>query len=823
MQKNKNNQKSTVSENSTFTISKILFLLYLFIGFIPSMGAMDYDGPEWLYISVVNVVVLFFIVRNYTFFNAFIFYKNFKTFLLLFIGFFTIGCLSIFNAINVSESLVHLSRLVNIIVALYCLYLIIRQNPSYFFRFTCKAATIILAYFAGKAILFFIGNYSSPRTHGFLKLFPHNYGNMNIYAAYLAIQFPFVIYGFIYFKKVWKYISGVVVLMVILALFFASARTALLSTSIVFFLFIAYLVYGVVKHKLPFKREIAILLLIPILSGFLVLNVNRLDKNSSNSIHELLVSREADFFKGRDAVKYGVDNIKDLMPKDVKIETKKKQLGSERFTLWNLAYIRFKENPMLGVGYGNYKAVGKKEHYANVSHREGLFMNPRRAHNDFIEKLAETGVLGFLLYVSLFVFPFILFIKMFRREKQYEKRFVYVALLGSAIVYTLDALLNFPLERPPIQLYFLLVAIFILLFSQKETFVLEKTSKAKLNLLFFGGLFLISFASIASNYLVFKSYQLQLIMRQDLTGKTLFTDQKLKNSYGSIKKRWTNYPQLSYIGTVNNVYLANYAVKAKKYEEALEILYRSENYNKDAFLVKAFKSEIYLNVYDNIDSAKYYSENVFDDYPGFRANYDILRKIYLKEKDTVNLMRVMNRYSKYSPRDTEAWKTKANVIYDVTKDSKRMLAVLDTALTYNAYSNTLLLAKKEVLDKLKFKSHLSDAEVKKKHQTAYNFFAKQKYQNAREVYLSILKTNPNDYLSVQNIGIINLIEKKYEAAIVNLTRVIDANVFPDGKAEYSRGYCYEQLGQMKKAKADYTRSRAKKYPQAMSLPETKYN
>lgn len=822
MQKNKNNQKSAVSESSTFTTSKILFLLYLFIGFIPSMGAMDYDGPEWLYVSVLNVVTLFFIFRNYTSFNAFSFHKNFKIFLLLFLGFFTIGCLSIFNAINVSESLVHLSRLVNIIVALYCLYLMIRQNPSYFFNFTCKAVTIILAYFAGKAILFFIGNYSSPRTHGFLKLFPHNYGNMNIYAAYLAIQFPFVIYGFIYFKKVWKYIAGVVVFMTLLALLFASARTALLSTSIIFFLFIAYLVYGVVKHKLPFKREIAILLLLPILSGFLVLNVNRLDKNTSNSISELLVSREADFFEGRDAVKYGTHNIEDLVPKDVKIEIKK-QLGSERFTLWNLAYIRFKENPILGVGYGNYKAVGKKEHYANFSHREGLFATPRRAHNDFIEKLAETGVFGFLLYVSLFVFPFILFVKMFRREKQYEKQFILVVILGSAIVYTLDALLNFPLERPPVQLYFILVAIFILLFSQKETFTLEKTSKAKLHLLLFGAVFLISFASIASNYLVFKSYQLQRTMREDLAGKTLFTDQKLENSYESIKKSWTNYPELSYIGTVNNVYLANYAVKAKKYEEALEILYTSENHNKDAFLVKAFKSEIYLNVYDNIDSAKYYAENVFDDYPGFRANYDILRKIYLKEKDTVNLMRVMNRYSKNSPRDVVAWKTKANTIYNVTKDSKRMLAVLDTALAYNAYSNTLLLAKQEVLDKLKFKSHLSDTEIKEKHQNAYNFFAKQQYQNARAVYLDILKTNPNDYLSVQNIGIINLIEKKYEAAIVNLTRVIDANVFPDGKAEYSRGYCYEQLGQMKKAKADYTKSRAKKYPQAMSLPKTKYN
>ena len=217
------------------------------------------------------------------------------------------------------------------------------------------------------------------------------------------------------------------------------------------------------------------------------------------------------------------------------------------------------------------------------------------------------------------------------------------------------------------------------------------------------------------------------------------------------------------------------------------------------------------------------SENVFDGYPAFKTNYNILKRVYRAKNDTVNLFRVMNRYTKYNYRDVGEWTNKANTIYELTKDSDRMLKVLDTGLAYNSYSKKLINAKQEILGKLKFKSYLSSDEVKAKHQVAYDFFVKQQYEKARTVFEEILSTNPVDYLSIQNIGIIDLIQKNYEASIESLTKVIKANAFQDGKAEYSRGYCYEQLGQLEKAKEDYRKSRAKKYPQAMALPETKYN
>lgn len=824
MPKNKSTKTATTKKPqiaNQLIVAQLFCVLYLVTSFVPLFDAMDYDAPEWLYVSLLNVASLIFLYKNKDFFDVFTLQKKARTYIALLAGFFVVGCLSMITAINVSESLVHLARFVNVIVAFYCLYIFIRKEPKVFFNLICKISIVVVIFYSWKAVQYFLGNSSAPRVHEFMLGFPHGFSNVNIYTAYIVVQLPLLIYSFLYFEKIWKYIAGLATFLGMLALFFAGSRTAILSFVVIFIITMSYLVYGIVKHKITLKKEIAFLFATPFLILLLVLNVNRIEKNSMNALDDILNTKNTDYYSGRNSVNKNFTNEKDMASSDIKIKVKSRT-SSGRFSLWQLAFSNFKRNPILGVGYGNYKAVGKKEHYVNYANSRGTYANPRRAHNDFLEKLAETGIVGFLLYVSLFLIPFLWFIGLLRREKDFKIQFLYITIFSIAVAYTLDSLLNFPLERAPVQLYFTIAVVFILAFARKQTTSDTVSVSKKLPLVLFGALFLFSFASIASNYAVLKSYQLQRIMRADLSGKALFGDGELRYSYQNIKNKWRNYPQLSYVGTVNNVYLANYAIKSKKYDEALEILTKSQSYNVDAFLVKAFKAEIYLNVKDNLDSAKYYSEQVFDGYPGFKTNYYMLKKMYQKEKDTVSLLRAMHRYTKYNYRDVSEWKTKSNVIYDYTKDSDLMFKVLDSALAYNAFSGKIINAKKEILGKLNFKSYLSKDEVKAKHQVAYNYFVKQKYAEAKKVFEEIIENNPADYLSIQNIGIIHLVNKEYEDGIEMLSQVINAHAFSDGKAEYSRGYCYEQLGDMEKAKIDYRNSRYKNYSQAMSLPESKY-
>ena len=513
--KTKKAANTSTGEDSNIIIAKILFVLYLLTGFMPLLGAMDYDAPEWLYVSVLNIISLIFIYKNKDEFKAFVFPKHVKQYFLLFVGFFAVGCLSMITAINVSESLVHLARLIAIIIALYCLYVFVKQNPVSFFEFTCRIATLIIIYFSWRSIRYFLGNSSSPRTFEFVVAFPHNFSNANIYTAFLIVQLPFVLYAFLYFKKIWKYIAGVAIFAAVLALFFSGSRTAVLSLIIVLVSLIGFIIYGIVKHTINLKKEVIILALIPIVTTLLVLNVNRVDKMSMNSFSNVFQPKTIDFYSGEIAVARNTNNVKELVPSLANINTDKGS-DSGRFSLWNLAFTNFKENPILGVGYGNYKAVAKKEHYVNLINSKGNFKNPRRAHSDFLEKLAETGIVGFLLYLSLFVFPLLLFFKLIRKEKDFSKQLLFFTIFLAALAYTFDALLNFPLERAPIQLYFLLAVVFILTFTQQET-TNEESGGSKRSVILFGVLFFMSFASIASNYLVLRSYQLQRTMREDLS------------------------------------------------------------------------------------------------------------------------------------------------------------------------------------------------------------------------------------------------------------------------------------------------------------------
>ncbi|WP_158441678.1 O-antigen ligase family protein [Nonlabens dokdonensis] len=818
MQKNKKPSQLKVPTTSAHTISYVLVLLYLLVSFVPLFGAVDYDAPEWLYVSLLNAVSLVFIFKNKEDFKVFIIPKHIKIFFLVYLGFFFISCLSIITAINVSESLVQLARLVSMIVAMYCLYVFIRLNPKGFFDFFCKITVLLLLFYSWKAFSYSLGNYESPRTQNFINALPHSFSNGNIYTAFIVIQLPFAIYGSYFFKKIWKYAAIVSLFLTTYALIFVGSRAALLSLFIIYIFLIITTLHGLIKLKIGIKKEALLLLLLPILSLIMVLNVNRLDNNSSNSFTDIFILISKENYEDSIKLQEDDENLSHLVA-DLEGVGRPNNFAEARISLWNLAYRNFKHNPLLGIGYGNYKATAKKEYYRSA--RVGVFKNPRRAHNDLFEKLAETGVIGFLLYAILLLYPLILIIRILIKEKQFERRFLYISIFLATSAYLVDAFFNFPLERAPIQLLFSIIVIFILINFKKNDEVVSKT-KSVYHVPLILILFLCTFSSIASNYAVLNSYQLQRSMMEDLKGKRLFTDQKLNNTYQSIKEQWINYPELSYVGTANNVYLANYAIKEKKYEEALEILNRSNTVNKDALLVKSFKSEIYLNIYDKIDSAKHYSEDVFDIYPSFKTNYNLLKKIYRKEKDTASIMRIMNIYTKYNFADVNEWQSKANTVYDYTGNSELLLKVLDTGIAYNPSSIKLLEAKKEVLDKLKFKSYLTDKEVKAKHQEAFDYFATQDYDKAKDVFEEILITNPKDYLSIQNIGIIDLVQKNYEEAIKSLTKVIKANAFTDGKAEYSRGYCYEQLGQLEKAKADYKKSRLKNYSQAMALPASKY-
>jgi O-antigen ligase len=74
-----------------------------------------------------------------------------------------------------------------------------------------------------------------------------------------------------------------------------------------------------------------------------------------------------------------------------------------RTDLWKVAWYEFEDQPLTGVGLGNYPVRSREYIRPGVQHTELFVSHPRTTHNTFLEVLAELGVFGLIAF-SVFVF-----------------------------------------------------------------------------------------------------------------------------------------------------------------------------------------------------------------------------------------------------------------------------------------------------------------------------------------------------------------------------------------------------------------------------------
>nr|WP_255494688.1 O-antigen ligase family protein [Psychrilyobacter piezotolerans] len=79
------------------------------------------------------------------------------------------------------------------------------------------------------------------------------------------------------------------------------------------------------------------------------------------------------------------------------VDIKKNRSNLGRFEVWTDAYNIFKENPILGVGISNYDRASRKNYKTKPG---GRYYS---AHSDYLGLLCETGVVGFIGFLSMFV------------------------------------------------------------------------------------------------------------------------------------------------------------------------------------------------------------------------------------------------------------------------------------------------------------------------------------------------------------------------------------------------------------------------------------
>lgn len=80
------------------------------------------------------------------------------------------------------------------------------------------------------------------------------------------------------------------------------------------------------------------------------------------------------------------------------VADKSYQSNSERILMWNSAWKMFNDNPIAGVGLGQYAEKYQTEYISPEAKERGQ----GHAHNNFLQLLAETGLIGFLSFCFMF-------------------------------------------------------------------------------------------------------------------------------------------------------------------------------------------------------------------------------------------------------------------------------------------------------------------------------------------------------------------------------------------------------------------------------------
>lgn len=113
-----------------------------------------------------------------------------------------------------------------------------------------------------------------------------------------------------------------------------------------------------------------------------------------------------------------------------------------RLSLWSESLNLIRDYPLVGCGLGGYRA-------AFLKYKESAPMkSDDYAHNDYIQLMAELGLIGFLLAAILVLSLFARAIRISRRHPRSDFRFLGLACAGSMAAILLHSLVDFNLYIP---------------------------------------------------------------------------------------------------------------------------------------------------------------------------------------------------------------------------------------------------------------------------------------------------------------------------------------------------------------------------------------
>ena len=766
-----------MARQASLSIGTILFtILYLLVHFIPDLGGADVMGAQWLYSSVLDLVVLGYIFFNKSTYSEAIQAIYSYKFTLIFSALVIWAMGSYFYALNPTETLVTLARLITTyIIFINVSILFYKQDIEKVFNIVAYIVGFILLYDAIYVISTFNNNVKTNFDPSIGSI-TGNHGNKNVMAASLLIKFPFIVWIIVRSKILVRVLCSFVLLLGTIALFLLSTRSTFVGLAIIIILFAATTFYF--RDKKDIKESLGRMLffVLPVVVAFFISNL--IIANATDTAEESIMNG---------AVTARIQSIK--------LEN---NASSGRLHLWEGAIDYATKHPFMGAGYGNWKlaSIPYEKEYTN-----DLFV-PYHSHNDFLEMFADLGIVGGICFGMMFLlFPIYAFT--IWRNKD-AKAFHLPATISFMAVtcYAVDAFLNFPAERTAMQTMLAISAalVWIPLGHLKPTPLHSKKSWVPMVYLVLAISLILPSIYIAK--LTYDSLKVQKYVMGEI-------DADPKMDLNEVKEGLPSIPNLSTSTLPIPALVARYEFRDKHYDEALRLLRASDNVNPSLHYNDFIRTAVFA-AQQKFDSVSYYAKRAFYNWPRATSYYKNVIFAAAKQKDTVEIQKAFNLYNKYRPSG-EAWNQYLLGMYEVKNGTDAHLnSLLDSAIkTYPADSALF----KNVISVFARSGNLAlkNTVIVDYAAQGTQAFMKGNYTKAAQSYIKAIASDPNNYTHYENAGICYYTAKDFKNAVIYFDKAIKFPTANTGKSEFFMAMSFIALNNKPKACESLYAAKSKNY------------
>tara|TARA_B100001063_G_scaffold247286_1_gene292171 strand:- start:8451 stop:10262 length:1812 start_codon:yes stop_codon:yes gene_type:complete len=540
----------------------LLISALLFCILSPKFGAIDNVSIRWFFLSFSCLIYLI-IVKPKSFF-----YESYS--LIIFSIFLFSGICSIPYSINFSESLISISKYFVIVSVFLIVFNSIKKlkNPDLIISYLFIISLIIESLYTNVSFLLF----------GFEELKGISM-NRNISTFSLVFKLPFLLYLISKTNNGKSILLNILEILVVISVILLQSRGGILSLLFIY----TFLLFFKKRRKL-------------------ILTVTKILLILFGTIYMLPKISSAFNVKLQDS--FSLINDESF---------------NQRLEYYKNALDLFLEKPFFGNGIGSFKTESLK-YYDEIS------TIPYYAHNDFLQILSETGILGLLSYILIFIF---LFKILFRFKKSNP---IFPFLIISITIYLFNSLINFPINRPQEVIPFVILASLITYYKETSLKSNSLTSLFMITVLFISLIF--------SSFLSYKKHK-SLVLEDKLISYYFKNEKFLE--LDNIDKIDYRLPNLSSNTTPISTYLAKINIDNGDYQTAKDLLDYSTKINPYIEITWKEKLTLFLKT-QMFDEALVSAQYLFNRNP----NDELYAEIYFSVASSLNNEEIFNSTSALS-------------------------------------------------------------------------------------------------------------------------------------------------------------------------------